>query len=186
MKFTRRNFLKIGGSLATIKSLNLVLPPKATSKNLKKKLKDCKVTNTICCYCAVQCGFKVYSKDNEVIHLEGDNEHPVSLGQSCPKGGSLKQLINSPKRIVKPLYRAAGAENWEEVEWDWILKKIAKKIKETRDKTFKIKNSHGHTVNRTEGIAHFGGGALDNEECYLLQKWLRSLGLIYIESQSRP
>jgi formate dehydrogenase major subunit len=186
MKFSRRNFLKLGGSLASIKSLNLIFPLNKASNSIKRSLKGSKVINTICCYCAVQCGFKAYVKNNKILHLEGDEEHPVSLGQSCPKGGSLKQLITSSNRVLKPLYRAAGADKWKEVEWDWILEKIAKKIKETRDKTFKIKNSQGNIVNRTEGIAHYGGGALDNEECYLLQKWLRSLGLVYIESQSRP
>jgi formate dehydrogenase major subunit len=186
MKFTRRGFLKLSSSIASIKSLNLILSPNKIRKNFKHKLKESKVINTICCYCAVQCGFKIYVKNNKVLHLEGDNEHPVSRGQSCPKGGSLIQLVNSPNRILKPLYRAAGADKWKEVEWDWIFKKIAKKVKDTRDKTFKIKNSHGNIVNRTDGIAHYGGGALDNEECYLLQKWLRSLGLIYMESQSRP
>ena len=186
MKFTRRNFLKLGTSVASVKGLNLIFPFKPSNKSLRKKIKGSTVTNTTCCYCAVQCGFKVYVKDNEVLHIEGDTKHPVSRGQSCPKGGSLIQLVNNPHRILKPLYRAPGAEHWQEVEWSWILKRIAQKIKETRDKTFKAKNSAGHTVNRTEGIALFGGGALDNEECYLLQKWLRSLGLIYMESQARP
>jgi formate dehydrogenase major subunit len=186
MKFSRRNFIKLTGISATIKGLSVFTPRKASGQTLEAKLKNTRVINTVCCYCAVHCGLNIYVKNNEVTHIEGDSSHPISLGQTCPKGGSALQLIKSPNRLKKPLYRSRGATEWQEVEWDWVLQNIAKRIKDTRDKTFKIKNDKGRTVNRTEGMAFYGGCSLDNEETFLLQKWLRSLGLIYIECQSRP
>jgi formate dehydrogenase major subunit len=83
------------------------------------------------------------------------------------------------------MYRAKGAREWKTVTWDWALDEIAKKIKATRDATFMEKNSKGQVVNRTDGIASIGSAALDNEECYLLQKMMRSWGLVYIEHQAR-
>jgi formate dehydrogenase major subunit len=83
------------------------------------------------------------------------------------------------------MYRAPGANKWKEVEWDWAFDEIAKRIKKTRDETFVEKNAKGQVVNRCNGIASVGSAALDNEECYILQKWLRSLGLVYIEHQAR-
>jgi formate dehydrogenase major subunit len=83
------------------------------------------------------------------------------------------------------MYRAPGANKWKEVEWDWAFDEIAKRIKKTRDETFALKNAKGQVVNRCDGIASVGSAALDNEECYILQKWLRSLGLVYIEHQAR-
>ncbi len=88
-------------------------------------------------------------------------------------------------RLTKPRYRASGSSEWKEVEWDWALDEIARRIKSTRDSTFVKKNRKGQVVNRCNGIAHVGSAALDNEECYILQKWLRSLGLVYIEHQAR-
>lgn len=110
-------------------------------------------------------------------------------------------MVNNPQRLTKPKYRAAGAKEWKDVEWDWALDEIAKRVKETRDRTFKInskskvkgKKPDGtevevekeFVVNRTDGIAHVGSAALDNEECYMLQKLMRSWGLVYIEHQAR-
>jgi formate dehydrogenase major subunit len=94
-------------------------------------------------------------------------------------------VANSDTRVTKPLYRAAGASDWKEVEWDWTFKEIAKRVKKTRDESFVTANAKGQEVNRCDGIAHVGSAALDNEECYILQKWMRSLGLVYIEHQAR-
>jgi formate dehydrogenase major subunit len=127
----------------------------------------------------------VFTKRGKITHVEGDPEHPVNQGTLCSKGAALIQLVDNPKRISKPRYRAPGADSFKEVEWDWALDQIARRIKKTRDETFTEKNAAGQVVNRCEGIAHVGSAALDNEECYLLQKWLRSLGLIYIEHQAR-
>jgi formate dehydrogenase major subunit len=146
-----------------------------------------------------------------VVNTEGDPDHPISEGTLCPKGSSLFQLANNPTRASKPLYRAPKAAEWKEVEWDWALDQIARKVKETRDRTFKVtaksKVKEKRTdlalkesglpveievdverefpVNRTDAIAHIGSAALDNEECYLLQKLVRSWGLVYIEHQAR-
>jgi formate dehydrogenase major subunit len=192
--------MKISGSTVLLGSLGISLEPaKAYAQGLK--IKDAKVTRTICPYCAVGCGILVHTKDGKVVNTEGDPDHPISEGTLCSKGSSLFQVINNPLRLVKPKYRAAGATEFKEVEWDWALDEIAKRVKDTRDRTFKVsakskvkeKAADGtettvekdFVVNRTDGIAHVGSAALDNEECYLLQKMLRSWGLVYIEHQAR-
>ena len=200
MAVTRRDFIKISGSTVLLGSLGINLDPaRAYAQGLR--IKDAKVTNTICPYCAVGCGILVHTKDGKVINTEGDPDHPISEGTLCSKGSSLYQIINNPLRLTKPKYRAAGATEFKEVEWDWALDEIAKRVKDTRDRTFKLtskskvkeKQSDGtetdvvkdFVVNRTDGIAHVGSAALDNEECYMLQKMLRSWGLVYIEHQAR-
>lgn len=185
MGISRRDFFKISGGAAAAGSAVGLSRETAQAQAPENKLQGAQVTTTICPYCAVGCGFKVYSRDGEVIHIEGDPEHPINQGDCCPKGASLYQFVNNDTRVMKPQYRAPGAKEWKEVEWDWVLDKLAKKIKKTRDETFVHKNDKGQIVNRTEGLAEVGSAALDNEECYLLQKWLRSLGLVYIEHQAR-
>lgn len=200
MSVSRREFMKISGSSVLLGSLGVTLDPaEAQAKELR--IKDAKVTKTICPYCSVGCGMLVYTKDGKVVNTEGDPEHPISEGTLCSKGASLFQVINNPHRLLKPKYRAAGSAEWKDVEWDWALDEIAKRVKDTRDRTFKLtskskikeKQPDGtekdvekdFVVNRTDAIAHVGSAALDNEECYLLQKMLRSWGLVYIEHQAR-
>lgn len=178
------------------------------------RTKNVKPVPSICPFCSCGCGFLVYSETDangkfvKLLSVEGDPDNPVNLGGACAKGASLfnirdiydpetkEQMVN-PKRVTKPLYRAKGSDKWEEKEWDWMLDTIAERIKESRDKTFKesekvkIKLADGTEVekdvivNRCEGIASLGGAGLDNEECYLLSKSMRGLGLVYLEHQAR-
>ena len=201
MGVSRREFMKISGSTVLLGSFGVTLDPAAADAKQELRIKDAKETKTVCPYCSVGCGIIVYTKDGKVVNTEGDPDHPINEGTLCSKGASLYQLINNPLRLTKPKYRAAGATEFKEVEWDWALDEIAKRVKDTRDRTFKLtskskvkeKQPDGtekdvekdFVVNRTDGIAHVGSAALDNEECYMLQKLLRSWGLVYIEHQAR-
>ncbi len=183
---SRRDFLKLTGATAVAGTAATAAVPGAAEANEREnRIKGATATTTICPYCAVGCGMVAYSKGGKVIHVEGDPEHPINRGALCSKGSSLQQVADSPTRVTKPMYRAPGAGDWKEVEWDWAFKEIAKRVKKTRDETFVASNTKGQVVNRCDGIAHVGSAALDNEECYILQKWLRSLGLVYIEHQAR-
>jgi formate dehydrogenase major subunit len=184
MDISRRGFLKLSAGSTILGSLSVNLLP-ARSYAASLPIRYAKETQTICPYCAVGCGIIVHTQNGRAINTEGDPDHPINEGTLCSKGAALYQVVNNPKRLKKPRYRAAGASEWKEVEWSWALDAIAKRIKATRDKTFVLKNKIGQAVNRCDGIAHVGSAALDNEECYILQKWLRSLGLVYIEHQAR-
>jgi formate dehydrogenase major subunit len=200
MNVSRRNFLKLSGGALALGSLGVDLAPaKAYAQTLR--IKNAKETFTICPFCSVGCGLVVHTVDGKVVNAEGDTDHVISEGTLCSKGSSLYQIINNPTRLTKPRYRAPGSAEWKEVEWDWALDEIAKRVKQTRDKTFKaaskskvkekgpdgkdVEVEKDFVVNRTDGIAHVGSAALDNEECYMLQKLLRSWGLVYIEHQAR-
>lgn len=141
---------------------------------------------TICPYDASGCGFIVEVQNGKVVNIEGDPDHPVNRGAACAKGASMRQLsASNPWRLSKVLYRAPGGTDWEEKSWDWALDAIARRIKKTRDASFAEKDSQGRIVNRTETVGCLGGAALDNEECYLLAKLARALGLVYIEHHAR-
>jgi formate dehydrogenase major subunit len=185
MGITRRDFLKYSGGTAVAGAVTGLTPRESQARERINRIKGAKVTTTICPYCAVGCGMIVHTKNGEVINIEGDPEHPINRGSLCSKGASLYQIANNPTRVTKPMYRAPGADSWKEVEWDWALDEIAKRVKKTRDETFAENNAYGQVVNRCDGLASVGSAALDNEECYIYQKWLRSLGLVYIEHQAR-
>ncbi len=189
MKITRRTFFKISGASAigvAIGKLGLDLSPAhAYAADLRKNLKYARETTTICPYCAVGCCAIVHASGGKVINIEGDPDHPINQGSLCSKGSSLYQLANNDNRVTGVMYRAPYSDKWEHKSWDWALNEIAKRIKATRDATFTEKNDKGEVVNRTTQIASVGSAALDNEECWLYQKFLRSVGLVYIEHQAR-
>ena len=189
MKLTRRDFLKISGAATAGLALNgmgLNLDPvEAYAAELRTK--DAKETPSVCCYCSVGCGiiFHTDVKTGKVIYSEGDADHPINEGSLCAKGASAYQIAQNDKRITKVLYRAPNSDKWQVKQWDWACKEIAKRVKTTRDKTFVAKNDKDQVVNRCNGIASVGSAAMDNEECWLYQAMLRSLGLVYIEHQAR-
>ncbi len=190
MKVTRREFIQITGATAAglaVSGLGFDLAPvKSHAQMLKTKY--AKETTTICCYCAVGCGAIVHTSkrgDGRVINIEGDPDHVINRGSLCSKGASLKQLTENENRLTEPMYRAPYSKEWKSVSWEWALTKIAKRVKETRDATFKYKNVIGQVVNRTEGIASVGSAAMDNEECWIYQALMRALGLVYVEHQAR-
>jgi formate dehydrogenase major subunit len=147
-------------------------------------------TPTICCFCAVGCGAIVAAQDDRVVNVEGDPDHPINQGSLCSKGLGLAQLNTvdgelNPRRLQKVKYRAPGSSAWEEKDWSWAIEQIARRIKDTRDEYLIETDGEGRTVNRLEAIASLGGAALDNEECSLIVKAMRALGLVYIEHQAR-
>jgi formate dehydrogenase major subunit len=190
MQVTRRDFMRISG--AAVGGLALgglgfnLAPVKAHAQTLR--IRWAKETTTICPYCAVGCGLIVHTArdgSGQIINTEGDPDHPINQGSLCAKGAALYQWITSKDRIQTPLYRAPYSDKWEEKSWDWALSEIAKRVKRSRDASFTVKNAKGQVVNRTDGIAHVGSAALDNEECWALQTMMRALGLVYIEHQAR-
>ncbi len=148
------------------------------------RIRKAKVTATICPFCAIGCGLLAHSEGNKVIYSEGDPDHPINEGSACAKGSALFAIPNVQRRITNVLYRAPNSDHWEAKSWQWAIPEIAKRIKKTRDENFTT-TEEGVTVNRCEGIAYLGGAAHDNEDCYLLVKLMRALGLVYIEHQAR-
>jgi formate dehydrogenase major subunit len=190
MNVSRRDFLKITGASAAgaaVLGLGLDLKP-IRSHAQTLKIRFAKESTSICCYCAVGCGLIVHTGKagaGKIINIEGDPDHPINEGSLCSKGAALSQLANNEDRVIRPLYRKPYSTDWQEVSWDWALWTIAKRIKDSRDKSFRNKNAKGQVVNRTEGLAHVGSAALDNEECWIIQAMMRALGLVYIEHQAR-
>lgn len=184
MDVSRRGFLKISGTALMSSGVGISLKPVAAHAQ-PLKIKYAKETTTICPYCAVGCGIIVSARDGKVINTEGDPDHPINRGSLCSKGGSIYQLSVNKNRLDKPLYRAPYSDKWEEKSWEWMLDKIAHNIKKSRDASFTATNAKGQVVNRTNGIASIGSAAMDNEECFIYQKFLRGLGLVYIEHQAR-
>ena len=202
MGVSRRDFLKLTGSSIALGAAGVSLTPEeAAAKEMALRIEGAKQTTTVGPYCSVGCSILIHTKDGKVVNVEGDPDSPINEGSLCPKGASLFQMANNETRLTKPLYRGPGASEWKEVEWGWALDQIARKVKDTRDRTFKAtaknkvkeKQPDGTevevekelTVNRTDGIAHIGSAAMDNEECYLMQKLVRSWGVAWIEHQAR-
>ena len=183
-KLSRRHFLV----LCAATNAGLLLPTgSAAAKGigdfpLHKKIGE---ITTICPYCGVGCGVLMAVENGKIVNIEGDPDHPVNQGSLCSKGASLYQLANNERRLTKVLYRAPGSPDWEEKDWEWAIDQVARRIKETRDAGWLEKDEEGHLVNRTEAVASVGSVFPNSEECYLMSKAQRALGLVYIENEAR-
>jgi formate dehydrogenase major subunit len=143
-----------------------------------------KMVRSICPYCAVGCGQRVYVKDGRVTQIEGDPESPISRGRLCPKGGASEQLVNSPTRLKKVKYRRPHGTEWEELDLETAMEMIADRVIDARRAGWQDERE-GEKLNRTLGFAHLGGATLDNEENYLIKKFFTAMGAVQIENQAR-
>jgi len=192
LSISRRTFLQTslaGGAALTSFGFD-VAPLYAQAKTLK--ISRTSETRSTCPYCSVSCGVIIHTLGDkaknaipQVVHVEGDPDHPINRGTLCPKGASLEQEIANPRRLTKPQVRRPGSDHWEDIGWDQALDEISRHVKRTRDATFVEKDPRGRTVNRCEGIAFTGGCTDTNEFNYLAVKTMRSLGVCYLENQAR-
>ena len=191
MNISRRAFIQTTIAGGTLSAFGFdVAPLQAQAKTLK--ISHTTETRSTCPYCSVSCGVIIYTIGDksknvipQVVHVEGDPDHPINRGTLCPKGASLEQDILNERRLLKPQVRRPGSDHWEDIGWDQAIDEIGHWVKKTRDETFIGRDARGRTVNRCEGIAWTGGCTDTNEFNYLVVKTMRSLGVVYLENQAR-
>lgn len=186
----RRQFLQAGAAVtATAFGFRLEA---ATAVARELKIARTNQVQSVCPYCAVGCGVVIHTSGERVknarpavVHIEGDPDSPINRGTLCSKGISLKEFVVNDRRLTKPQYRAAGASEWTDISWDEAIQKIARRIKDTRDRDFTEKDVQGRTVNRLDTVGLIGGCTDTNEINYLLGKFRFGLGIIPYENQAR-
>lgn len=194
MQVTRRQFFKVcaGGLGASSMAMLGFASNDALAEVREFKLTRTTETRNTCPYCSVGCGILIYNLGDKaknvhgkVIHIEGDPDHPVNRGTLCPKGAGLLDFVESPNRLKYPEYRAAGSKEWMRISWDDAFTRIAKLMKEDRDKNFIARNKDGATVNRWLTTGFLAASASSNESGYLTHKVVRSLGMLAFDNQAR-
>src|SRR5262245_33771199 len=138
MEIGRRVFLKVAAGGALVAPLGFDLRPAAAQA---KRFKIARTTETrsICPYCSVSCGVIVHTRGDgkntrkQLVHVEGDPDHPVNQGTLCPKGATLKHYVANDRRVQQVWHRKPGATAWEPMSWDDAVDRIARLIKKTRD-----------------------------------------------------
>src|SRR6476660_8445715 len=156
------------------------------SETLTPRIKDAdRVVQSVCPYCAVGCGQRVFVKDEQIVQIEGDPDSPISRGRLCPKGSASKQLVTSSTRVTKVRYRRPYATEWEDLDLDTAMEMIADRVLDARRRGWQDTDKDGKRLNRTMGIASLGGATLDNEENYLMKKLYTAMGAVQVENQAR-
>jgi formate dehydrogenase major subunit len=164
------------------------LGPWAVSRNTKKagaRIAGLDATESVCPYCAVGCGQVVYTRDGELVDIEGNPRSPINQGTLCPRGSASRQLVQQPGRLTKVLYRAPRSTAWEEIDLERAMDMIAERVIAAREAGWQDVNEDGWRVDRTLGFAHLGGASLDIEENYLIKKGFCAMGAVQIENQAR-
>ena len=194
---TRRQFLQFSAvSAAGLGASSLGVlgfsPNQVLAEVREYKLARTTETRSTCPYCSVSCGLIMYSLGDkaknapaEIIHIEGDPDHPVNRGTLCPKGAGLLDFVHSPNRLKYPEYRAPGSDKFVRISWDETFDRIARLMKDDRDKNFIAKNADGATVNRWLSTGFLAASASSNESGYITHKVVRSLGILAFDNQAR-
>jgi formate dehydrogenase major subunit len=196
MELSRRGFIKITGAglaASSLGALGFGSAGEALAASVRPfKLEHASETRNTCTYCSVACGILIYSMGDgaknarsDIIHIEGDPDHPVNRGTLCPKGSALLDVVHAPTRLTAPRYRAPGGSEFKEVSWDFALDRIARLMKDDRDKNFIAKNAAGATVNRWTSTGMLAASASSSETAYLTWKVARSLGMVVFDNQAR-
>ena len=196
MELSRRGFIKLSGAALAASSIG-ALGFGAAGEALAASVRPYKLTATTetrntCTYCAVACGILIYSQGDRaknalsnIIHIEGDPDHPVNRGTLCPKGSALLDMVHAPTRVQYPMYRAPNSDQFQRVTWDFALDRIARLMKDDRDKNFIAKNAAGTTVNRWISTGMLAASATSNETAWLTWKVARSFGMVVFDNQAR-
>ena len=194
MKVTRRQFFKIcaGGMAGSSLAMMGYSPTPALAEARSFKLARATEHRSICPYCSVSCGMILYTLGDTaknvkpaIMYVEGDPDHPVNRGTLCPKGAGVLDMIHSPNRVKYPEVREPGSNEWKRISWDEAIERIAKLMKEDRDKNFVKTNAAGTTVNRWNTTGFLASSAASNESGYLSVKATRALGMVAIDTQAR-
>lgn len=194
MDMNRRQFFRVSGAGLAASSLVALgfSPTAALAETRQYKLARATETRNNCTYCSVGCGLLMYSLGDgaknalgNIIHVEGDPDHPVSRGSLCPKGAGVLDFVHSPTRLKYPEVREPGTKEWKRISWDEAMDRIARLMKEDRDKNFQTKNADGQTVNRWLSMGMLAASASTNEVGYITHKVMRSMGLLIFDNQAR-
>lgn len=195
MQVSRRTLMKLGGAAlatSTMSALGFGSGEALAASVRPFKLARTTETRNTCPYCSVSCGVLMYSIGDkaknakaEIIHIEGDPDHPVNRGTLCPKGAALLDFVHSPFRLKHPMHRAPGAKEFKRVSWDFALDRVAKLMKEDRDANFVEKNKDGVTVNRWPTFGFLAASASSNEAAFMTYKMVRSAGTVVFDNQAR-
>ena len=194
MDIDRRQFFRVSGAGLAASSLVALgfSPATALAEARSFKLARATETRNTCPYCSVGCGIIMYSLGDkaknvvsDIIHIEGDADHPVNRGTLCPKGAGLLDFVHSPNRLKHPEIREPGSKAWKRVSWDDAMGRLAALIKADRDANFVAKNDAGQVVNRWLTTGMLCASASSNESGYLTHKVMRSMGMLVFDNQAR-
>ncbi len=194
VRVSRRQFLKFGAAGVGASSMAMMgfAPDEAVASIRHFKLTGAKVTRNICTYCSVGCGMLLYARGDgaanvvdDIYHVEGDPDHPVSRGSLCPRGAGVLDFIKSPSRVKYPEVRDPYTNEWKRISWEEALTRIARHMKDDRDRNFETHDEQGRLVNRWMTTSMVAASACTNETAYLTQKITRALGILKMDNQAR-
>lgn len=196
VQVSRRQFMKLAGAGtagSALAAFGFAETEQALAQTIRPyKLAKTTETRNTCPYCSVACGIIMYSKGDlkkgekaEIVHIEGDSDHPTNRGTLCPKGAALLDFVRAETRTKEPMYRAPGSKEWKPISWDDALDRIARLMKDDRDANFIAQNKDGATVNRWVSTGFLAASATTNETAWMTYKVVRSAGMVVFDNQAR-
>jgi thiosulfate reductase/polysulfide reductase chain A len=136
---SRRDFLKLGGAAAGALVVGQFIPPRVAEAARRSGMLDASTSGYIpsmCEMCVWRCGLLAKVEEGRVVKLEGNPDHPHSLGNLCPRGQSGLMNTYDPDRVLTPLIRVGkrGEGLFRKASWDEALDLVASKMLDIKQK----------------------------------------------------
>src|SRR5688500_16384022 len=134
---------------------------------------DVEVKRTVCTHCSVGCAIDAVVQNGVWVRQEPVFDSPLNLGAHCAKGASIREhgITHDSHRLKYPVKLEGG--KWKKISWDQAYTEIADKLK-------KIKAESG-----PDATFWVGSSKHNNEQSYLLCKWVRLFGTNNTDHQAR-
>jgi formate dehydrogenase major subunit len=169
--FLRRSGLGVGAGLA---ATQLTLVKKAQAAGEAKggdAGAKVEVKRTVCGHCSVGCAIDAVVQNGVWVRQEPVFDSPINLGAHCAKGAAVREHGHGEYRLKYPMKLVKG--KYERIGWDQALDEIAKKMLELREQS------------GPDSIFVVGSSKYNNEQAYLLRKWVSFWGTNNTDHQAR-
>ncbi len=148
--------------------INQRIPTKTIDSSTSKTEAQSTTFNTTCCYCGVGCGVTATLNNNQLIAVQGDENHPANFGRLCVKGSALHETQNNKNRLLTPQLHGQPSS------WDEALNYSVDKFKT-------IIAKHGPSA-----VAFYLSGQLLTEDYYVANKLMKGfIGSANVDTNSR-
>ena len=170
--FLRRSGLGVGAGIA---ATQLVLVKKAQAADAAKagdgSAKKIEVKRTVCGHCSVGCAVDAVVENGVWVRQEPVFDSPINLGAHCAKGAALREHGHGEYRLKYPMKLVDG--KYVRIGWDQALDEISAKMMDLRKQS------------GPDSIFVVGSSKHNNEQAYLLRKWMSLWGSNNTDHQAR-
>ncbi|MEY3935900.1 MAG: hypothetical protein RLZZ202_102, partial [Pseudomonadota bacterium] len=169
--FLKRSGIGVGAGIAATQLNMLQKANAAETKAMLDGKGKIEVKRTVCTHCSVGCAFDATVENGVWVRQDPVFESPINMGGACAKGAALREHGHGDYRLRTPMKLVDG--KYQKISWDQALDEITAKMKDLRSKY------------TPDSIFFIGSSKYNNEQAYLLRKFVSFYGTNNTDHQAR-